>query len=64
MPYLNCPVCRLTVYAAAAHAYGEECPRCHAKLGSVSRMSRAELSPRLDRRPRERDAEAPERPAA
>jgi Zn-finger nucleic acid-binding protein len=47
MAYLNCPTCRLTVYCAPASISMEECPRCRAKLGKVSRLFRSTLPPRL-----------------
>jgi hypothetical protein len=45
--YLNCPTCRLTVYSPTLSATVEECPRCKAKLGKVSRLFRSALPPRL-----------------
>jgi tRNA(Ile2) C34 agmatinyltransferase TiaS len=52
MVYLNCPSCRLTVYSPGQAPAGEECPRCRAKLGKVSRLFRSALPPRLlDREP-------------
>jgi hypothetical protein len=50
MAYLNCPTCRLTVYSPTASATSEECPRCRAKLGKVSRLFRSALPPRLQDR--------------
>ena len=50
MAYLNCPTCRLTVYSPTASATFEECPRCRAKLGKVSRLFRSALPPRLQER--------------
>ena len=50
MAYLNCPTCRLTVYSPTASATSEECPRCRAKLGKVSRLFRSALPPRLQER--------------
>jgi ssDNA-binding Zn-finger/Zn-ribbon topoisomerase 1 len=50
LPYLNCPNCRLTVYASASHAHREECPRCAARLGKVSRLFTTDLPHRLSRR--------------
>jgi hypothetical protein len=47
MAYLNCPTCRLTVYSPMLSATSEECPRCRAKLGQVSRLFRSALPPRL-----------------
>ena len=47
MAYLNCPTCRLTVYNPAPFVRSEECPRCRAKLGKVSRLFRSALPPRL-----------------
>jgi hypothetical protein len=47
MAYLNCPTCRLTVYSPLTSATSEECPRCRAKLGKVSRLFRSALPPRL-----------------
>lgn len=47
MAYLNCPTCRLTVYSPTVSAISEECPRCRAKLGKVSRLFRSSLPPRL-----------------
>jgi ssDNA-binding Zn-finger/Zn-ribbon topoisomerase 1 len=45
LAYLNCPTCRLTVYTPSLSF--EECPRCRAKLGRVSRLFRSPLPPRL-----------------
>jgi hypothetical protein len=50
MAYLNCPTCRLTVYSPTISATSEECPRCRAKLGKVSRLFRSPLPPRLQGR--------------
>jgi hypothetical protein len=50
MAYLNCPTCRLTVYSPTLSATSEECPRCRAKLGKVSRLFRSQLPPRLQQR--------------
>jgi hypothetical protein len=47
MAYLNCPTCRLTVYSPTLSATTEECPRCRAKLGKVSRLFRSAVPPRL-----------------
>jgi uncharacterized paraquat-inducible protein A len=47
LAYLNCPTCRLTVYSPVASVAAEECPRCRAKLGKVSRLFRSALPPRL-----------------
>lgn len=47
MAYLNCPTCRLTVYSRLVPTASEECPRCRAKLGKVSRLFRSPLPPRL-----------------
>jgi hypothetical protein len=50
MPYLHCPGCRLTVYAAAAEDTPETCPRCSRRLGAVRRLFPADAraaSPRL-----------------
>jgi hypothetical protein len=47
MAYLNCPSCRLTVYSPARGLSSEECPRCRAKLGKVSRLFRSSLPARL-----------------
>jgi hypothetical protein len=47
MAYLNCPSCRLTVYSAAPELDSEECPRCRAKLGRVSRLFRSSVPARL-----------------
>jgi hypothetical protein len=50
--YLNCPSCRLTVYSPGLSMTSEECPRCRAKLGKVSRLFRSAQLPRLlDREP-------------
>lgn len=49
MAYLNCPTCRLTVYSPLISASVEECPRCRAKLGKVSRLFRSQLPPRLQK---------------
>ena len=48
MAYLNCPTCRLTVYSPALRINSEECPRCRAKLGKVSRLFRSSVPARLD----------------
>jgi len=45
--YLNCPSCRLTVYSPGLVPMSEECPRCRAKLGKVSRLFRSAVPPRL-----------------
>jgi hypothetical protein len=50
MAYLNCPTCRLTVYSPTLSATSEECPRCRAKLGKVSRLFRSQVPPRLQDR--------------
>lgn len=50
MAYLNCPTCRLTVYSPHPFTTFEECPRCRAKLGKVSRLFRSALPPRLQER--------------
>ena len=55
MAYLNCPTCRLTVYSPAMSLGSEECPRCRAKLGKVSRLFRSALPPRLMQRARRGD---------
>jgi hypothetical protein len=47
VPYLNCPNCRLTVYARNMYSLSEECPRCAARLGRVSRLFRSDLPHRL-----------------
>jgi hypothetical protein len=47
LAYLNCPSCRLTVYSPALGLNREECPRCRARLGKVSRLFRSALPPRL-----------------
>ena len=47
MPYLNCPSCRLTVYAPTRFGLREECPRCAARLGRVSRLFQTDLPQRL-----------------
>jgi ssDNA-binding Zn-finger/Zn-ribbon topoisomerase 1 len=47
MAYLNCPTCRLTVYSPTLSATTEECPRCRARLGKVSRLFRSAMPPRL-----------------
>ena len=47
MAYLNCPSCRLTVYSPTPAHSSEECPRCRAKLGKVSRLFRSSLPARL-----------------
>ena len=54
MAYLNCPTCRLTVYSPVATPISEECPRCKARLGKVSRLFRSPLPPRLQGRPAKR----------
>jgi uncharacterized paraquat-inducible protein A len=59
MAYLNCPTCRLTVYSPALGVNSEECPRCRAKLGKVSRLFRSSVPARLARsQEAERPAEA------
>ena len=60
MAYLNCPTCRLTVYSPSLSLSSEECPRCRAKLGKVSRLFRSHVPARLLRRDGE-GAGAPER---
>lgn len=47
MAYLNCPTCRLTVYSPTLSATSEECPRCRAKLGKVSRLFRSAVPARF-----------------
>jgi len=47
MAYLNCPTCRLTVYSPTMSLASEECPRCRARLGKVSRLFRSAVPPRL-----------------
>jgi len=47
MAYLNCPTCRLTVYSPTLRVTSEECPRCRAKLGKVSRLFRSSGPARL-----------------
>jgi uncharacterized paraquat-inducible protein A len=47
MAYLNCPTCRLTVYSPALGINSEDCPRCRAKLGKVSRLFRSSVPARL-----------------
>jgi Zn-finger nucleic acid-binding protein len=47
LPYLNCPNCRLTVYASTMYSLRDECPRCAARLGRVSRLFRSDLPHRL-----------------
>jgi uncharacterized paraquat-inducible protein A len=47
MAYLNCPSCRLTVYSPVLRVASEECPRCRAKLGRVSRLFRSSVPARL-----------------
>jgi hypothetical protein len=56
MAYLNCPTCRLTVYCPAVSASFEECPRCRAKLGKVSRLFRSPLPARLQQEERRQEA--------
>jgi hypothetical protein len=59
MAYLNCPTCRLTVYSPALGLNREECPRCRAKLGRVSRLFRSSVPARLSRSAKaEKQAEA------
>jgi uncharacterized paraquat-inducible protein A len=59
MAYLNCPTCRLTVYSPALGLTSEECPRCRAKLGKVSRLFRSSVPARFaTSREAERRAEA------
>jgi uncharacterized paraquat-inducible protein A len=59
MAYLNCPTCRLTVYSPTVSTTSEECPRCRAKLGKVSRLFRSHLPPRLQEKTRQRPSPAP-----
>jgi hypothetical protein len=41
MPYLDCPTCRLTVYAAPRLTPIDKCPRCGSKrLGAPARLFR------------------------
>jgi uncharacterized paraquat-inducible protein A len=47
MAYLNCPSCRLTVFSPAPGLSSEECPRCRAKLGKVSRLFRSSVPARF-----------------
>ncbi len=47
MPYLNCPNCRLTVYTSTMYTLRDECPRCAARLGRVSRLFHSDLPHRL-----------------
>ena len=47
VPYLNCPSCRLTVYSGVAAPTLEDCPRCRARLGKVSRLFHSQLPHRL-----------------
>ena len=47
MAYLNCPTCRLTVYSPALGLNSEDCPRCRAKLGKVSRLFRSSVPARI-----------------
>lgn len=64
MAYLNCPTCRLTVYRPILSLGDEDCPRCRAKLGQVSRLFRSSLPPRLMETRREAARKtAPARPA-
>jgi uncharacterized paraquat-inducible protein A len=49
MAYLNCPTCRLTVYRPVLGIHSEECPRCRAKLGRVSRLFRSSVPARLSK---------------
>jgi uncharacterized paraquat-inducible protein A len=59
MAYLNCPTCRLTVYSPALGIHSEDCPRCRAKLGKVSRLFRSSVPARLaEARKTEKSAEA------
>lgn len=37
----------MTVYASTMYSLREECPRCAAKLGRVSRLFRSDLPARL-----------------
>lgn len=37
MPYRHCPLCRLTVYSAAAVSTVDHCPRCDCELGREAR---------------------------
>lgn len=59
MAYLNCPTCRLTVYSPALVIHSEDCPRCRAKLGRVSRLFKSSIPARLsEARKAEERAEA------
>jgi hypothetical protein len=59
MAYLNCPTCRLTVYRPVLGIDSEDCPRCRAKLGRVSRLFRSSVPARLsETRKAEGSAEA------
>jgi len=60
MAYLNCPTCRLTIYSPTLSTLSEECPRCRAKLGKVSRLFRSSIPARLAQA---RKADVPESPA-
>jgi hypothetical protein len=63
MAYLNCPNCRLTVYSPTVSAISEECPRCRARLGKVSRLFRSSLPPRLQEKAERLAAPAREGPS-
>lgn len=67
MAYLNCPTCRLTIYTPLRSATTEDCPRCRAKLGKVSRLFSSSLPPRLQggkpRRPLSEDGREEAAPA-
>ena len=58
MAYLNCPTCRLTVYSPALGVSSEECPRCRAKLGRVSRLFRSSVPARFSEARRKADKSA------
>ncbi|MEA2427938.1 MAG: hypothetical protein QOF37_1566 [Thermoleophilaceae bacterium] len=56
MPYLLCPVCRLSTYAISGHSTVEPCPRCGAPLrsgatGGVDRPRSPALTRRFSARP-------------
>ena len=56
MPYLTCPVCRLSTYAISGHSTVEPCPRCGAPLRSgatagVTPPRRPALTRRFQARP-------------
>jgi len=61
MAYLNCPACRLTVYSPTRGLMSEECPRCQATLGKVSRLFRSSVPARFTEAGKARASAGPQR---